>query len=1696
MQSIHIHGVLLTKNCLRNLLPVLRWLRDHTSHHLTLTCLLSDFAPELAREAFDFRPDLTLFQGFLEEAGPRIVLSATDYYHPAHRPVRDMVEIARAKGIPSLSVQHGYYRPGEMFHPDYHFSSDRVAVWGETMRGYMLNEIRGMTADRIVVTGCPRLDEGATCHQNIAGVERNRKLLGLMDGESYVLLPTQAHHLFQDIYRCDSVPVVAFYEALIRAVERHYPSSKLIIKPHPSEFISYWDTLSLLRDAVARSGHQNAMVLSDSVSESLDYFVLLAEAQFAVSCFSNLMIEALLVGTPFVVATTPDIPYHDTFDFLIDGHGARHVHASLSDLEDATARAIAGISAFRRDGSIFPEQRQAMDLLALDGRSAERVVRALELLVDDHQRGWRALIDREGLTPVVEQRPPITCSIVIPVHNDLAALEGCLDALIRNTLPDYFEVIIVDNASSDGSREFLARLEGDVLILRNDQNLGYAKACNQGAERAQGRYLLFMSPLSEPQPGWLDPLIKAMGENPDIAAVGSKLLLPNGRTMYAEVANGSGAFGGDGVTPPDCLSSYPFNYPLTNLLTEVPAVSGAALMIRPEALAEVGGFDESFWNGYEDVDLCFRLAEKGWRIVYEPRSRVVRHHSVSDAEERHAREVQNRALLFERWGEHIPSERSRALEGSERVASESDIPAKDHLARPRVLALLYYFEPCQLIRLAYPIQEAARQGLMEGKLINLFDKDLDADRLRAAIAWADVVVFQRYAYPKHLTLIDICKAMGKKVVFETDDDLLNLPPTNGAYSRFQDPAIRSALETLYREADLVTVSTQALAETYRGVNPNMRVIPNAIAEAAFPFAASVDLTQLQSGERVVIGYAGTSSHQDDLALVLPALVRLLDEHPDRVSLVFLGCIPAALRGHPAVTHVPETTDYEGFARTLRDSGIQIGLAPLVDHAFNRAKSPIKWMEYAACGIVTVASAVGPYREAIVDGEDGILVHEATSEAWYQALNRLVMDPSSRTRLATRAHAKVLTEHMVSVTANRWAEAYQIVVDQVERKRVSIIIPLYNQVDYTIQCLESLIQNTPDELNYEVILVDNASSDGTGAFLDQLSGDVVIHRNAENEGFAKACNQGARLAKGEILLFLNNDTIPHPGWLDGLLVALDTEPKVGAVGNKLLFPDGTIQHAGVIFNQNGSPGHWLYQTDLADDPIVNQRRDFQCVTAACIAIPRPVFEQVGGFDEGFRNGFEDVDLCLKIRKAGYRIVYTPESVVTHISSVSEGRKDHERANLQRLLDRWSEQVLPDARHFHAIAAGKTPRYSVVVVTYNSEATIRACLESVLATLGPDDEVLVVDNASSDHTSFLVASLAASDARLKFIPSADNLGFSAGSNLGLRRATGEYLVLLNPDTLVTPGWLERMCAHLVPGVGAVGPTSDYVAGLQKVSRYLPRSEREGCSPEAISEALQAKGHLAVDTKLLIGFCLMIPRSVFEEVGLLDPELFLGNDDLDLSWRLRQRGYRLLVATDVFVHHVGQVSFDSEPRERTKRLVQESTDLLARKLVSHYGPGNVPSPEEIWGIEWFNPSPGILDRPLAAELPDRRAFNIVLSDVDDERLVAQVRAYLFAFHEGDGVALHILAGERLEPIQARVLELLTELGRTPDAIPDISLLDAPTHPAELPAYLLAADLVLGSPDILRQANGLGVAALEDPTPKLLREVQKPVQVSKSTT
>jgi GT2 family glycosyltransferase len=532
-------------------------------------------------------------------------------------------------------------------------------------------------------------------------------------------------------------------------------------------------------------------------------------------------------------------------------------------------------------------------------------------------------------------------------------------------------------------------------------------------------------------------------------------------------------------------------------------------------------------------------------------------------------------------------------------------------------------------------------------------------------------------------------------------------------------------------------------------------------------------------------------------------------------------------------------------------------------------------------------------------------------------------------------------------------------------RVSIIVPLFNRVDLTARCLESISEHSEPGL-YEVVLVDNGSTDGTAELLRCLEGNVKVVVNERNLGFATACNQGAEMAATDNLLFLNNDVEAKPGWLAPLLALFDADPGVAAVGSRLLFPNGTIQHAGVaLLHDPAAPvplrAFHMHYGQAADFPDANTRSEVQVLTAACLLVRRGVFESVGGFDTHYWNGCEDVDLCLKIGAKGWTLVYEPRSCLVHHESQS-GAERYTRVagNEQLLCARWLGKVDPDvietdgsrrrteARRIRAYAlpqstdparaaraaAGDDELVSIVVVTRNQLEHTRLCYESLRRHTPEPHEIVFVDNGSTDGTVDWLRDVVRDYPHARAVIKSENLGYAGGNNQGLALTRGRQIVLLNNDTVVTEGWLGGLMAVLEehPSVGLVGPVTNHVSGPQVIEgvtyRTLPEMERfareHGCAHRGESEP----------ARRLVGFCLLVRREVIDAIGGLDERFGNGNcEDDDWCLRAYQAGWEARIAHGVFVHHTGGRTFAGEGIDYAESL-RENFERFKVKWGMHPG------------------------------------------------------------------------------------------------------------------------------------------------------------------
>jgi GT2 family glycosyltransferase len=418
----------------------------------------------------------------------------------------------------------------------------------------------------------------------------------------------------------------------------------------------------------------------------------------------------------------------------------------------------------------------------------------------------------------------------------------------------------------------------------------------------------------------------------------------------------------------------------------------------------------------------------------------------------------------------------------------------------------------------------------------------------------------------------------------------------------------------------------------------------------------------QAGPRDLFRLGTSPDQSPSTALVLPGdvwapdtvalLAEELTQHDvvyadeDHIDAAGLHCDP---RLKPCYS--PDfllTTGYVGRPLAFRTHLVN-GFDPVAD-------SPDTLEHEYALYVCTAASSVGHIPEVLCHRT--VLAPRSEERSHVEGALRRRGDPSA-------------------VHEGRSAGTYRIERRAPPGVTATVIVPFRDQPQFLRTCVDS-VRATAGDSDLELLLVDNGSSDlETLTLLERLAGTegVEVHHDPQPFNWARLNNQAARSARGAVLLFLNNDIEAlRDGWLDAL-VAHALRPDVGAAGARLLYPNGRLQHCGLVIGLNGAAGHPLVGLD-GDAPgylhMATATRECAAVTGACLATRREVFDELEGFDETLGVDLNDVDYCLRAAQRGYRTIYEPAAELVHHESPSRGTAGGV-GDIVRFVERWKEYI---------------------------------------------------------------------------------------------------------------------------------------------------------------------------------------------------------------------------------------------------------------------------------------------------------------------------------------------------------------------------------------------------------------------------------------
>ncbi|MEA9729996.1 glycosyltransferase [Xanthomonas campestris] len=558
-------------------------------------------------------------------------------------------------------------------------------------------------------------------------------------------------------------------------------------------------------------------------------------------------------------------------------------------------------------------------------------------------------------------------SIIVPTKNQLGMLQRCVETLLEKTAYSNYELLIVDNGSSDADAcQWLDGIEAmdspQLRVLRYPHPFNYAAMNNLAAQHARGEYLVLLNnDTAILQENWLDALLNH-AQRPEVGVVGAKLLYPNGTVQHAGVVLG---LRGPAEHPfnGQALDAAGYMYRL-QVDQNYSAVTGACMMVRASLYSEVGGLDEDVFKvSYNDVDLCLKIRQAGYLVVWTPHAVLLHEGSVSQTQVDIAPQLAKvqrfeaeQEAMYRKWLPWIANDpaynRNLNLNGDAfQVEDNNSLTWRPLRWRPlpTVLAMTADQTGCGNYRIIQPVHAMQAAGLADAIWSLRYLSPVEMQRLQP-----ETLVLQRQMFDYNLepqqrgTRFSNCFK-----VAELDDYLPNVPRKSLHRDAIPNDIMRSMRRSLAM-VDRFVVSTPALAEALHGLHRDTRVVENRL-----PLPWWRDRQgQRRQGKRPRVGWGGGGGHQGDLEMIEEVIKALATE----VEWVFFGMCPESLQPYVHEFHPGVPIDL--YPAKLAGLNLDLALAPLEDNLFNQCKSNLRLLEYGACGFPVVCSDVRPYQGSL------------------------------------------------------------------------------------------------------------------------------------------------------------------------------------------------------------------------------------------------------------------------------------------------------------------------------------------------------------------------------------------------------------------------------------------------------------------------------------------------------------------------------------------------------------------------------------------------------------------------------------------------------------------------------------------------------------------------------------------------------------
>ncbi|MGK9477099.1 glycosyltransferase [Melioribacter sp. OK-6-Me] len=945
--------------------------------------------------------------------------------------------------------------------------------------------------------------------------------------------------------------------------------------------------------------------------------------------------------------------------------------------------------------SVNPELKHLLKNISLKLREIEKQNKSFLL------SSSKILLEEKKSLPLI--------SIIILCYNKVDFTKKCLSALFENTNYENYEVIVLDNGSVDDTPDYLLSFGEAIKLIRSNTNLGFVKGNNYASQFALGDYIVFLNNDTEPQQGWLNHLLHTFDYHKDAGAAGSMLIYPDGKLQEAGgiiFNDASGWNYGRGNSPNDSKYSY---------CREVDYCSGAALMIRKDLFDQIGKFDERYSPAYyEDTDLCFSVRKIGYKVYYNPFSKVIHHEGTTAGTDLNSGfkkyQVVNSSKFIEKWRTELkkqyPSNPNLRFLFSDRNKGKRILIIDDIPPLPdRAAGALRHFHTLnEMINLGYKVTYVHLMGQQYTDYYAL--RYLTDFRMRGVeFIWFNYEYWYNIRYTEegnnyiksliaslelrdryydfiyiafwHIAeyFIDIIKSQVPNIPILIDTmDIHYLREerecalSNNAIlmEKIKENKKRELL--VYSKADVITTVTESdRAELRKYIKDK-------------PIFILTDVHIIRENtpsykDRKDLLFVGNFNHKPNEDAVLFFVKRIFPKIklnlPD-IKLFIVGNNPSenikVLDSNDIIVTgwVPDVKEYIDRCR--------IEVVPLRYGAGNKGKVG----EALANGLPIVTTSIGAEGMGIEHG-----LHAYVSDI-PEKFAELVVELYNNKELWSKFSAKGKELIASQYSSSQMRKRIQFIFNHTKQSlkstsalkfssppKVSIIIVAYNQIEYTKKCIQSIQKYVTE--NYEIVLIDNASNDGTMKQLFNNDGLLKYYRNEYNYGFPVAINQGILNSLGDYILVLNNDTVLTEGLVERMIEIAESDSCIGLVAPLSNEVSGLQKDNNAKYNSLEEMHEYARSLKEKNKGIILQ---FPRVAFLCTLIKREVIDKIGGLDERFTPGnFEDDDFCLRAQLAGFKTVIAKDVFIHHYGSKSfkangiEAYKKRLEINRKKFVEKW-------------------------------------------------------------------------------------------------------------------------------------------------------------------------------------------------------------------------------------------------------------------------------------------------------------------------------------------------------------------------------------------------------------------------------------------